>query len=123
MTSVGLGFFPWINNLNYWEAHWSEGLAKEATWLKGVLSGFKQAEETFAWIGPISMSDNTIWRRAERWGKALGRWNKNVKNLVGIAPFNHDSGKQRDKRRIFGGRTSVRSVLYMATYRLLDIIR
>ena len=32
-----------------------------------------------------------------------------------MAPFNHESGKQRAKRRIFGGRTSVRSVLYRAT--------
>ena len=35
--------------------------------------------------------------------------------LVGVAPFNCDSGKFRGKRAIRGGRTSVRSVLYMAS--------
>jgi transposase len=35
--------------------------------------------------------------------------------LVGVAPFNRDSGKFRGKRSIRGGRTSVRCVLYMAT--------
>ena len=46
----------------------------------------------------------------------LGQLNRQkIAALVGLAPFNHDSGKQRAKRRIFGGRTSVRSVLYMAT--------
>ena len=35
--------------------------------------------------------------------------------LVGVAPFNKDSGPRRGKRRIFGGRSSVRRVLYMAT--------
>lgn len=46
----------------------------------------------------------------------LGRLNRQkIAALVGVAPFNHDSGKHRGKRRIFGGRTSVRSVLYMAT--------
>lgn len=35
--------------------------------------------------------------------------------LVGICPFNRDSGKYRGKRAIWGGRSSVRSVLYMAT--------
>lgn len=46
----------------------------------------------------------------------LGHLNRQkIAALVGVAPFNHDSGKQRGKRRIFGGRTSVRSVLYMAT--------
>jgi transposase len=45
----------------------------------------------------------------------LGQLNRQkIAALVGVAPFNQDSGKQRRKRRIFGGRTEVRSVLYMA---------
>jgi transposase len=35
-------------------------------------------------------------------------------SLVGIAPFNRDSGEFRGRRMIFGGRRAVRSVLYMA---------
>lgn len=35
--------------------------------------------------------------------------------LVGLAPFNRDSGRFRGRRSIWGGRASVRSVLYMAT--------
>lgn len=34
--------------------------------------------------------------------------------LVGLAPFNCDSGKLRGKRAIFGGRRAVRNGLYMA---------
>ncbi len=34
--------------------------------------------------------------------------------LVGVAPFNRDSGAWRGHRRIGGGRTSVRNVLYIA---------
>lgn len=34
--------------------------------------------------------------------------------LVGVAPFNRDSGTMRGKRSIWGGRASVRSTLYMA---------
>ena len=34
--------------------------------------------------------------------------------LVGVAPFNRDSGQWRGRRMIGGGRTSVRNVLYMA---------
>jgi transposase len=34
--------------------------------------------------------------------------------LVGVAPINRDSGLMRGRRTIAGGRTSVRSVLYMA---------
>jgi transposase len=34
--------------------------------------------------------------------------------LVGVAPFNCDSGQFRGRRRIWGGRPSVRTALYMA---------
>lgn len=37
-----------------------------------------------------------------------------ISALVGVAPFNHDSGRSKRKRVIRGGRASVRSVLYMA---------
>ena len=40
---------------------------------------------------------------------------KQIAALSGVAPFNHDSGKHRGKRRIRGGRSNVRSALYMAT--------
>jgi transposase len=35
--------------------------------------------------------------------------------LVGVAPFNHDSGAYRGVRITWGGRASVRAALYMAT--------
>jgi len=36
--------------------------------------------------------------------------------LVGLAPYNRDSGRWQGKRRIQGGRPDVRRVLYMATW-------
>lgn len=39
---------------------------------------------------------------------------KQIAALVGVAPFNHDSGKWRGQRRIQGGRKELRSLLYMA---------
>jgi len=39
---------------------------------------------------------------------------KKIAALVGVAPFNDDSGHRRGKRRIKGGRARVRKVLYMA---------
>lgn len=40
---------------------------------------------------------------------------KKISALVGVAPFNDDSGRHRGKRRFKGGRRDVREVLYMAT--------
>jgi transposase len=45
----------------------------------------------------------------------LGRLDRRaIAALVGVAPFNCDSGQHRGQRHIWGGRTSVRAVLYMA---------
>ena len=40
---------------------------------------------------------------------------KKIAMLAGLAPLNCDSGKYKGRRRIWGGRASVRSDLYMAT--------
>jgi transposase len=45
----------------------------------------------------------------------LGRLNpKKIAALVGVAPLNRDSGSWRGKRMISGGRSGVRTALYMA---------
>ena len=45
----------------------------------------------------------------------LGKINRGeVASLVGLAPFDRESGKWKGKRSCFGGRASVRCILYMA---------
>jgi transposase len=46
----------------------------------------------------------------------LGRLNRQaIAALVGVAPINRDSGRERGQRHITGGRQSVRRMLYVAT--------
>jgi transposase len=46
----------------------------------------------------------------------LGRLNRReIAALVGVAPFNRDSGKMKGRRAIRGGRGEIRAVLFMAT--------
>lgn len=46
----------------------------------------------------------------------LGRCSRReIASLVGVAPFNRDSGKYRGNRTTWGGKAAVRSALYMAT--------
>lgn len=40
---------------------------------------------------------------------------KQIAALVGVAPFNRDSGTLRGRRTVWGGRAAVRQTLYMAT--------
>ena len=45
----------------------------------------------------------------------LGQLNRcQIASLMGLAPFNHDSGKLKGQRAIGGGRTAIRCSLYMA---------
>ena len=39
---------------------------------------------------------------------------KQIASLAGVAPFNRDSGTLRGRRTVYGGRSRVRQVLYMA---------
>jgi transposase len=56
------------------------------------------------------------------WVPELGALNrKEIAKLVGVAPFNRDSGQWRGRRTIGGGRGQVRRVLYMATLRGVTI--
>jgi len=60
-------------------------------------------------IGPV-MSRTVLAELPE-----LGLLNrKQIAALVGVAPFNRDSGRWRGHRTIWGGRASVRTALYMA---------
>jgi transposase len=61
-------------------------------------------------IGPVNLF-TLVGRLPE-----LGTLNRQqIAALVGVAPFNDDSGKRRGQRYIRGGRADVRCALYMAT--------
>lgn len=62
-------------------------------------------------IGPITIA--TLLGFVPELGK-LDR--RQIAALVGVAPYNTDSGQRQGKRHIAGGRAKVRRVLYMATW-------
>jgi len=61
-------------------------------------------------IGPVTSC--SLLADVPELGKLDGR---KIAALVGVAPFNRDSGTLRGKRAIWGGRAAVRATLYMAT--------
>jgi transposase len=97
-----------------------EDLGKKISWLEQQIDDliaskaeFKHKVEilrTVPGIGPVAsailVADLPELGRLDR---------KKVAALVGVAPFNNDSGYRRGKRRVKGGRAAVRTVLYMAT--------
>jgi transposase len=67
------------------------------------------ALRTIKGVGPVTRS--TLYALVPELGHLSG---KQVASLIGVAPFNDDSGKGERRRRIRGGRGDVREVLYMA---------
>jgi len=61
-------------------------------------------------VGPVMSS--TLLGYLPEMGRLTG---KEIAALVGVAPFNRDSGQLRGRRAIWGGRARVRAVLYMST--------
>jgi transposase len=72
--------------------------------------GQRKLLDSVTGVGPVTIL--TLLAALRELG-ALDR--RAIAKLVGIAPLADDSGPRRGKRRIWGGRSEVRSVLYMAT--------
>lgn len=104
-----------------------ERLDQHIAWLEGELKALDEEIEQFIkgsplWkekeellqsvpgVGPVTSA--TLLAQLPELGDLSG---KKIAALVGVAPLNKDSGKKRGKRRVFGGRASVRRTLYMAT--------
>lgn len=64
---------------------------------------------TLKGIGPVTSSTLTVSL------PELGQLDRRaIAALVGLAPFNRDSGTMRGRRSIYGGRSRIRTLLYMA---------
>jgi transposase len=68
-----------------------------------------QLLDTVPGVGAVLIS--TLLADLPELGSLTG---KQVAALVGVAPFNNDSGTCRGRRRIWGGRSYLRSLLYMS---------
>ncbi len=65
-----LGFFPLDQQLGVVNARCSERVAKLAVWLIGQVDD-DFAEQVFAKIGGLAISDTSIWRQQRRWGEQI----------------------------------------------------
>ena len=92
-----------------------QALCDEAAWLDQRIADLSAPHLTPAWrsikgLGPVVQA--TFLGLLPELGSFTRR---QIAKLVGVAPLNHDSGTLKGHRAIFGGRASVRAVLYMAT--------
>src|ERR1700737_1547598 len=103
-----------------------KGIDEHIRWLEKRLSGLDDELAGLVRETPIWRERDELLRSGPGVGKVLsppllahlpelGALNrKQIAALVGLAPFNRDSGSLRGSRCIWGGRAQVRRVLYMA---------
>lgn len=95
-------------------------------WLEARLTKLDEEINQFVESEPVWKEKDTILQSVPGVGPVtastllamlpeLGKLNRQqIAALVGVAPVNKDSGRKQGKRRVYGGRAAVRSVLYMA---------
>jgi transposase len=96
------------------------------TWLKQQLAGLDEDLTHRIQATPLWREHEDLLRSVPGIGPVVSRTllaelpelgtltHKQIAALVGVAPLNRDSGTLRGRRMIWGGRTVVRSVLYMS---------
>jgi hypothetical protein len=62
-----VSLFPLQSQLKQCDAGWSEGIARQAVWLGGLVP-FEQAEKILQEIGQVNISRCSIWQRSQVWG-------------------------------------------------------
>lgn len=104
----------------------AKNIEKHVRWLEGEVKQVEKKLRGMVESDPGMQSKSAILQSVPGIGPAvtfnllgglpeLGQLNrKEIAALVGVAPFNRDSGKMRGKRSVWGGRAHVRSALYMA---------
>jgi transposase len=103
-----------------------EDIREHIAWLQEKLAKLDEEIDQFLKRSSLWMEKDAILRSAPGVGRVtsctllamlpeLGSLNRQeIAALVGVAPVNKDSGRKQGKRRVYGGRATVRSVLYMA---------
>ena len=103
-----------------------ERIETHLSWLESELRNLDNEIAKFIHQSPIWKEKDKLLRSVPGVGPVtsatilamlpeLGTLNrKKIAALVGVAPVNKDSGRRQKKRRVYGGRANVRSVLYMA---------
>lgn len=62
-----MSLFPLQSQLRQCDEGWSEGVARQAVWLGGLVP-FEQAEKILREIGQVNISRCSIWQRSQVWG-------------------------------------------------------
>ena len=102
------------------------GIEAHIAWLQQALAQLDDQLQTSVQLSPHWRAHDQLLRSVPGVGPQLARTllaqlpelgqldRRRIAALVGVAPYNRDSGQWRGSRSIWGGRASVRAALYMS---------
>ena len=102
------------------------GIKAHIAWLQQALAQLDDQLQTSVQLSPHWRAHDQLLRSVPGVGPQLARTllaqlpelgrldRRRIAALVGVAPYNRDSGQWRGSRSIWGGRASVRAALYMS---------
>lgn len=114
------------NRLEHASSQMAKDIKRHVSWLQRQIAALEEKIDDTLRESPLWQERSELLQTYKGAGPGLsrtlcaylpelGRVNgKQISALVGLAPFNCDSGKFRGQRRIWGGRAVVRSALYMS---------
>jgi transposase len=114
------------NRLGFAPVPLKKGIQKHIQWLQRGLDDVDGDLAKAIQASPVWRAKEELYRGVPGIGPVISRTliadlpelgrlsHRQLASLVGLAPLAHDSGSMKGKRMIFGGRASVRGVLYMA---------
>ncbi len=115
------------NRLHHASGPLGDHIRAHIAWLEKALADMDSELKRFIEESPLWREKDNLLRSVPGIGPVLASTlvaslpelgtldRKRIASLVGVAPFNRDSGKMRGKRSCWGGRANVRAALYMAT--------
>lgn len=116
------------NRLGFALAPVQKGIKKHIHWLERQLSDVDSDLDELIRNSPVWRAKSDLLRDVPGVGPNLARTliaelpelgrltHKQIAALAGVAPFSRDSGLMRGKRMIWGGRSSVRTALFLSTW-------
>ena len=116
-----------VNRLENADRAVRAGLERHIAWLQGEIDDADRDLERMIKASPVWREHDALLRSAPGVGPVLAATllgempelgtldRRQIAALAGLAPFNRDSGKLKGRRAVWGGRSGVRTALYMAT--------
>jgi len=68
--TANVGFSPLDEALELVEKHWSPETVGLIVWLSGLMP-YRQVTEVLSRVGRLHVSESSVWRLAQRWGKRM----------------------------------------------------